>query len=297
MKIDKRGYPRDEDGRLVHRKVAYKKYKRDKSKHNKPFGKYQVHHKDGNKKNFRSHNLEILTPSEHRDTHGISHISDYSHVAGIFAATYSLLLCVALAVFLYYLGLRVEIIVMVPMVMFFIIWYFLVALLGEDFLVYSGIVWALAFMIGVPMGSLKVIIWIFAIGNIAVFFFTRERKKEKKKKRKKIFWIVGIIILLFLGIGLYSYNNLPNKEMAFDKSAVNLSSKIIQTEPPEKMIVCESLCVNYGGVSNINLYVPTSVLTCFCEGGHAFLDSRTDEHITLAEVQKRNKYYNENRKV
>jgi hypothetical protein len=92
---------------------------------------------------------------------------------------------------------------------------------------------------------------------------------------------------------IMEYLEEEEKEEAY-KSAVDLDSEIIQTEPPEKMVVCESFCKNYGGVSNINLYVPTSVLTCFCEGVHVFLDSRNDEIITLEEVQKRNKYYNEN---
>jgi len=72
MNIDRKGYPRDEDGKLIHRKNAYKKYKQNHRKYHLPFSKYQVHHKDGNKKNFNSHNLKILTPSEHRGVHGIS---------------------------------------------------------------------------------------------------------------------------------------------------------------------------------------------------------------------------------
>ncbi|MHA1267544.1 MAG: HNH endonuclease [Candidatus Helarchaeota archaeon] len=58
--IDKKGYPRYSDtGELVHRKVASKKVGgpiyRDRV----------VHHIDGNKKNFRRKNLQIMERSAH----------------------------------------------------------------------------------------------------------------------------------------------------------------------------------------------------------------------------------------
>ncbi|MHA1131790.1 MAG: HNH endonuclease [Candidatus Helarchaeota archaeon] len=58
--IDKNGYPRYSDtSELVHRKVASKKVGgpiyRDRV----------VHHKDGNKKNFRRKNLQIMEKSAH----------------------------------------------------------------------------------------------------------------------------------------------------------------------------------------------------------------------------------------
>ena len=51
---DKKGYPRWNDSdELVHRTVS------------KPFGDQVVHHKDGNKANFRKDNLQNMGRSSH----------------------------------------------------------------------------------------------------------------------------------------------------------------------------------------------------------------------------------------
>ncbi|MBT3985169.1 hypothetical protein HOD38_00155 [archaeon] len=69
--IDDRGYPRDRyDGQLIHRKVAYRMYKRTPHLHDRPFRDYVIHHRNGRKKDFRESNLEILTREEHRGRHG-----------------------------------------------------------------------------------------------------------------------------------------------------------------------------------------------------------------------------------
>lgn len=66
---DTRGYYRNGYGRLVHRIVAYK-YLYSYPFHSLRFGEYDVHHKDGNKKNNLPSNLEILTREEHKELHG-----------------------------------------------------------------------------------------------------------------------------------------------------------------------------------------------------------------------------------
>ncbi len=68
---DDRGYDRNGDGRLVHRKVAHKHHY-TKDKFSKGFREYVVHHKDKNKKNNSPENLEILTKEEHNKKHGKS---------------------------------------------------------------------------------------------------------------------------------------------------------------------------------------------------------------------------------
>lgn len=77
--IDKKGYPRyRKNGKLVHRSMAYKYiYLKNMGKYPLPFRKYIVHHKDGNKRNYHSSNLEILTPTEHRTTHGIINVERF----------------------------------------------------------------------------------------------------------------------------------------------------------------------------------------------------------------------------
>jgi hypothetical protein len=61
---DKKGYPRDKkDGEYIHRKVARKKV-----------GGFLypgtvVHHKDGNKSNFRKSNLQVMSRSRHSKLH------------------------------------------------------------------------------------------------------------------------------------------------------------------------------------------------------------------------------------
>ena len=67
--IDERGYERDEEGVLIHRKVAWQ-YLYDISEHTKNFREYDVHHKDMNKRNNHKDNLQILTREEHKKEHG-----------------------------------------------------------------------------------------------------------------------------------------------------------------------------------------------------------------------------------
>ena len=72
MEEDEKGYLKGEDkhSNLWHRKVAYYKiYLKNKGKYPLPFSEYEVHHKDGDKKNNLPENLEILTPEEHIDKH------------------------------------------------------------------------------------------------------------------------------------------------------------------------------------------------------------------------------------
>jgi len=61
---DKKGYPRDKkDGQLIHRKVARKKVG------GFLFPGTVVHHKDGNKSNFRKSNLQVMSRSRHSKLH------------------------------------------------------------------------------------------------------------------------------------------------------------------------------------------------------------------------------------
>lgn len=62
--IDKKGYPRYKDtNRLVHIIVAMKKIG------GRIFSGNVVHHKDGNKTNFRASNLQVMSRSEHSKLH------------------------------------------------------------------------------------------------------------------------------------------------------------------------------------------------------------------------------------
>lgn len=67
--LDDNGYLRFADSnKLVHRWMAYKKlYSRRKFKH--PFKYYIIHHKDRNKRNNSSRNLQILTKRRHDKIH------------------------------------------------------------------------------------------------------------------------------------------------------------------------------------------------------------------------------------
>ena len=61
---DKKGYPRWRDSKkLVHRTVAARMVG------GKIFKGWVVHHKDGNKKNFRKSNLLVMTRSAHAKLH------------------------------------------------------------------------------------------------------------------------------------------------------------------------------------------------------------------------------------
>jgi hypothetical protein len=71
--IDNKGYERDHYNDLVHRNVAYEEIYKEGYKegiYTKRFGEYDVHHKDGNKRNNASENLQILTREEHKKIHG-----------------------------------------------------------------------------------------------------------------------------------------------------------------------------------------------------------------------------------
>jgi len=61
---NKKGYPVSKNtGRLVHREVAAKKIGRPLRKHE------VVHHKDGNKRNFRRTNLRVTSRGHHSKLH------------------------------------------------------------------------------------------------------------------------------------------------------------------------------------------------------------------------------------
>lgn len=62
--IDKKGYPRFKNNKkLVHRAIAQKKV-------GGKIGKGRVvHHKDGNKRNFRRSNLQVMRRSSHGRLH------------------------------------------------------------------------------------------------------------------------------------------------------------------------------------------------------------------------------------
>ena len=74
--IDNNGYQRFTDSkRLFHRWIAEKEiFNKNKKKFTLPFEEYSVHHKDGNKLNNSSDNLEILTRSQHEQKHGLERI-------------------------------------------------------------------------------------------------------------------------------------------------------------------------------------------------------------------------------
>lgn len=62
--IDKKGYPRDKKiGVLIHRKNAADKVG------GYIFPGMVVHHKDGNKRNFKKSNLKIMSRSNHSKLH------------------------------------------------------------------------------------------------------------------------------------------------------------------------------------------------------------------------------------
>ena len=70
---DDKGYLRFKNkDELVHRWVARNKiYNKHREKYPLPFEHYSVHHKDENKLNNRTENLQIVTRKEHRKIHGV----------------------------------------------------------------------------------------------------------------------------------------------------------------------------------------------------------------------------------
>jgi len=98
MYIDKRGYPRDEeDDKLIHRKVAYRHiYLQNRDIYPLPFGKYVVHHIDGDKQNFRVKNLEILT----RDFHEVERHGYFPWIKKFFISEFVTLLLLILLMWL-----------------------------------------------------------------------------------------------------------------------------------------------------------------------------------------------------
>jgi hypothetical protein len=66
--IDSRGYERDVNGDLIHRKVAFR-YHYNSQEYSQRYREYDVHHKDGNKRNNSPGNLQILTREEHKKLH------------------------------------------------------------------------------------------------------------------------------------------------------------------------------------------------------------------------------------
>ena len=70
---DEYGYLRwNHNKKLVHRDVAYKYvYLENMEEYPMPMGKYQVHHKDGNKKNNAPENLALFTGEEHMTEHRV----------------------------------------------------------------------------------------------------------------------------------------------------------------------------------------------------------------------------------
>jgi len=74
IQIDSNGYEHEQatHSDLTHRLVAYKNiYLKNREKYPLPFSKYQVHHRDFNKRNNSIENLEIYTKEEHECLHGM----------------------------------------------------------------------------------------------------------------------------------------------------------------------------------------------------------------------------------
>ena len=64
-------YP-DEEGQLFHRWYAWKKiYIKNRKKYPLKYKEYEIHHKDGNKRNNALSNLEILSKEEHKKRHNL----------------------------------------------------------------------------------------------------------------------------------------------------------------------------------------------------------------------------------
>lgn len=65
---DDKGYLRDSDKKLVHRKIAYE-HIYNKDIYPLPFSEYAVHHINGNKQDNRVSNLQLLTWRAHNALH------------------------------------------------------------------------------------------------------------------------------------------------------------------------------------------------------------------------------------
>lgn len=70
---DHHGYLRWRDSKkLVHRTIAYNEiYLKNRKKYSISFSEYQIDHKDGNKKNNRIDNLDLIPIREHELKHNI----------------------------------------------------------------------------------------------------------------------------------------------------------------------------------------------------------------------------------
>ena len=69
--VKKSRYPRDKKGRLKHLQVVKKR-----GDYRIP-GFHEVHHKDGNPRNYRSKNLELMYKGEHNLHHDIKRKENY----------------------------------------------------------------------------------------------------------------------------------------------------------------------------------------------------------------------------